>query len=364
MSIIMISNLQIRRSQILCIILLFCLVGTSSHADGELYQIHRTYSQTQTVEWIDNDHFAIGRWDGTMTLFSLPAHVNDTSPDIFQALISPSGQGIEMMMMLPTGELGVSNNDSTISLYRQANNSYHFAGFAPYNPDAGIFNSGCEVTVGSQTWFVSGHANGSVIRWKVEEGEMIPDLLIDIRSDDPIKSPYRIKNVRGIVYWYDGIIITGDEDGDLCMIDIVAGKIIQRTRYNPDAQRGINGLAILNDSLLVTNCVVGTGEKNLWLYHLDDTGFMLQDSRYLVSSPEIPDIFSDSVSLLQENDTTHFYVGTGEGAIWHGIIEDTSIRPLEIIITGKLGVAPIFEWNHNNSHVVAADYDIRVFERR
>ena len=363
MSVIMISNLQIRGCRIFCIILLFCLMGTSSHADGDLDQIHRTYSQTQTVEWIDSEHFAIGRWDGTMTLFSLPAYVNDTSPDISQAFISPSGQGIEMMMMLPTGELGVSNNDSTISLYKRANNYYLFAGFAPYNLDAGIFNSGCTVTVGSQTWFISGHANGSVIRWKVEDGEMIPDLLIDIRSADPIKSPYQIKNVRGIVHWHDGIIITGDEDGDLCMIDIVAGKILQRTRYNPDAQRGINGLAVLNDSLFVTNCVVGTGEKNLWLYHLDDTGFELQDSRYVISSPEIPDIFSDSVSLLPVNGTTHFYVSTGEGVIWHGIIEDISIRPLDSIITGKLGVAPIFEWNYNNSQMVAADYDIRVFEK-
>lgn len=69
----------------------------------------------------------------------------------------------------------------------------------------------------------------------------MPEGMIDIRSSDPIHSPYPLKNIRGVVHWRNGIVITGAEDGDLCLVDFVAGKVIFSMVYYLacDLQRNI-----------------------------------------------------------------------------------------------------------------------------
>lgn len=89
--------------------------------------------------------------------------------------------------------------------------------------------------------------------------------------------------------WRDGIVITAAEDGDLCLVDVASMRVVHRQRYNPDAQPGLNGLALHGDLLLATNCTVGTGERNLWLYRINRAGLTLLDSRYVATSPEVPD---------------------------------------------------------------------------
>lgn len=347
----------------MCLCICILMVVQPVLAAGELRMTGRTYIQSQTLEWLDAEHFAVGRWDGTVSVYYVPFNSTESGPQIVQTMTTPSRRGIEMLAMLPTGDLAISNNESSMALWRWDEDQYRFAGTVLYDPLAGMFNSGCNVTAGPDEWYVSGHANGSIIRWKIDGSQMIPQAEIDIRSLDPIQSPYQIKNVRGIVHWRDGIVITGDEDGDLCMIDILSGRILHRIRYNMDAQRGINGLAICGDQLLVTNCVVGTKEHNFWLFHLDRDGFTPVVSRYVCTSPVLPDIFSmDAVLMNDEDNLTHFYISTGEGLIWHGTIEEDSIQVLDKVSTGFLGVAPVFDWNEHSSILAAADYDIRIFD--
>ena len=47
--------------------------------------------------------------------------------------------------------------------------------------------------------------------------------VIDIRSPDPVPSPYRLWNIRAVVPRRDQIVVTGAEDGDLCLVGVSSG---------------------------------------------------------------------------------------------------------------------------------------------
>lgn len=57
-----------------------------------------------------------------------------------------------------------------------------------------------------------------------------------------IHRAFPLWNVRDIVAWRDGIVITGAEDGDLVMLRVAAGgNVLTRKRYNASAQRASTG---------------------------------------------------------------------------------------------------------------------------
>ena len=345
--------------------IVFCLAIVASvpaRAAGGLEALGRLYNQAQTLHWIDDDRFAVGRWDGTVTVFRRPATPVETGPVLVQAFNAPSQQGVEMVDALPTGQLITSNTSGSMAIWSRQGEDYCLTGIARYDPAFGMFNSGCSIRCLARSWYISGHANGRVIRWQILPwGRMVPVKSFDVRSADPIPSPYPIKNVRGIVHWRDGLVVTGDEDGDLCLLDVFSGRILTRTRYNPTAQRGINGLSIRGDLLLVTNCTVGTDEPNLSLFRIEPDRLTRLDSRYVVSSASLPSIFSMDSTLVEMEDQLHFYLSTGEGTVWHGLVSDGRLQVLGQTVTGWLGVAPVFDWREATGQLALADYDIRLF---
>jgi len=74
---------------------------------------------------------------------------------------------------------------------------------------------------------------------------------MNLQSNHPVESPYKLWNIRSILPWQEGIVITASEDGDLCMIDLFEGKILHRQRYNENAKRGINHIFFSKDYLLL-----------------------------------------------------------------------------------------------------------------
>lgn len=346
-------------------ILFFALfvMGARAVALGEMQEIGHTYNQAQTLQWIDSQRFAVGRWDGSITIFRRPLCPLETGPVIVQALVPPSSREIGMMTLLPSQWLVTSNASDSLALWKPGRNQFRLARIVKYDTSAGSFNSGCLTQSGDSVGYVSGHANGRIIRWRFNRGgRMTPEMTIDVRSPDPVPSPFPLKNVRGIVHWRNGIVITGAEDGDLCMVNMSTGQILHRQRYNPTAQRGINGLALLGDLLLVSNCTVGTSEPNLWLYRITDSGMELLDSRYIATAPDIPDVYGMDVALVSIGDEVQFYASTGEGMLWHGKIEDNRLKPMDSVVTGKFGVAPVFDLLPDAALLASADHDIRVFQ--
>src|SRR5437667_11597509 len=66
------------------------------------------YSMAQEVRWLDEDHFAIGRWDGSLTIFKHePAPL--FTPIICAALVAPSLAGVEMISRLMPNLFASSN---------------------------------------------------------------------------------------------------------------------------------------------------------------------------------------------------------------------------------------------------------------
>ncbi len=341
------------------------ILSTRASGEGELMEAGHTYNQAQTIRWLDEQRFAVGRWDGSITIFRRPAFPRESGPVILQALTAPSFREIGKVDVLPSGELITSSSSDSISVWTPKGKEYRHAHEVDYDAQAGDFNSGSLVEDGGWATYVSGHANGYLIRWHIgRPGQLWPEAMLDVRSPDPIPSPYMIKNVRGVVPWRDGIVITAAEDGDLCLVDVRSMRVIHRQRYNPAAQRGLNGLAVFGDLLLATNCTVGTAEHNAWLYRITASNLTLLDSRYLATDPKIADIFSVSAALVPSGKDVHFYASTGEGIVWHGKVEDERLLPLDSVTTGHRGVAPVFDLEPEGSLLASVDHDIRVFQLR
>src|SRR5215813_14934556 len=67
-----------------------------------------TYSMAQAVRWLDEHTFAIGRWDGTLTVFHRGAGPTP-APIISAALTVPSFGGIEMIAKIQDSIFASSN---------------------------------------------------------------------------------------------------------------------------------------------------------------------------------------------------------------------------------------------------------------
>ncbi len=291
-----------------------------------------TYSMAQEVRWLDDRHFAIGRWDGSMTVFNHdPAHPG--APVISAALVAPSLAGVEMIARVMP-RLFASSNDGRSIVIWQTDGNFSEDGIRvlttlDYDPAFGAANDGAVTECDGATYFVSGHASGFVLIWRVHDenrfeltGEM------DLRSSDPIPSPYGLKNIRGVENWRPGYIATGSEDGDLCLLRIPERRIVARCRYNASAQRGINDIDVCGDYLVAANCSVGEKDKNLWLFRVSESGFTFLAARNLRVNGELDQVFNFCVDQGVVDGTQYFFSATQEGVVWIGTLEEDGLRPL------------------------------------
>jgi tRNA(adenine34) deaminase len=87
-------------------------MGTSSHADGEPDHIKRTYSQTQTIEWIDNEEISLKTkqpLDPNLMLYTtlepcpmcLSRILTSGIPNVRYSAPNPSGGMVYLMDNLP-----------------------------------------------------------------------------------------------------------------------------------------------------------------------------------------------------------------------------------------------------------------------
>lgn len=83
-----------------------------------LRKLGTTFSMAQEVRWLDEQKFAIGRWDGNLTIFHLPSTPN-AGPTITSAAVSPAFSGVEMIANV-TRDFFVSSLDgSTIAVWEE-----------------------------------------------------------------------------------------------------------------------------------------------------------------------------------------------------------------------------------------------------
>lgn len=330
-----------------------------------------TYNMAQEVAWVDARHFAVGRWDGSLSIFAF----NDSptrGPVIHKTVNTPAFEGVQMITWLAPGRFCSSNDDRSMTVWTSSSGEWSDTreiGTMEYDLALGAANSGDSLVLGSRLYFAAGHANGFVSIWEGEVDGSVLRLVqvIDVRNDNPT-NPWNIHNVRGIAtigHEEDGYIVTGSEDGYLCLLHLPDGKVLSRTVYNPNAKRGINSVAAFGQNVLVANCAVGNDDKNLWYYSIDtnDWSVNLKDSVNLRVNQSAPQVFNFCAIWGWSDRAPCFFSSTEEGALWMGTIG--SNQQLKILgyetIHGNLGSALAF---NANGYLVAVNYDLYEYRTR
>ena len=310
-----------------------------------------TYSMAQEAAWIDTQHFAVGRWDGSLSIFSFNQS-QTAGPLITAAVSSPSSEGVQMITWLAQGMFASSNDAGSMIVWYSANGTWkdlQQIQTLTYNPVFGDANSGTCFDMNNALYLVAGHANGYVTIWtgtlKGTAWKLVTS--VNVRSSHPV-NPWNLYNVRGVspVYWTSTVayVVTGSEDGDLCVLEIPSGRIMSRTVYNPTAQRGINSIATYGQNLLVANCSVGPNDKNLWYYWINnDWSITLRSSTNLKVNPTAPQVFNFDVIWGAYSGGVCWFSSTEEGALWMGTISNNNLSVFGYqTVTTPLGSALAF----------------------
>lgn len=338
----------------------------SKSAGLPVKDVGTTYSMAQAVRWLDEHTFAIGRWDGTLTVFQR-RHVS-AAPIISAALTVPSFGGIEMIARIKPSMFASSNEACSIIVWQGGSSvdcGIRFQETLLYDQAIGVANDGTTTEFEGELYFISAHANGFLLVWHVGEDSETFELLhtIDVRSPDPIPSPYQLKNIRGVERWQPGFVVTGSEDGDICLINILEGMVVARMRYNECAQRGINDIDSCGDHLLVSNCSVGPDDKNLWLYRVKEDGFELLDSVNLRVDSMRNQVFNFCIDQALVGDKQYFFSATQEGVVWIGFVENDRLVILgKREVSTRIGAALAYE--PTSRLLAVAGDNIHLFEVR
>jgi hypothetical protein len=310
-----------------------------------------TYSMAQEAAWIDTQHFAVGRWDGSLSIFSFNQS-QTAGPLITTAVSSPSSEGVQMITWLAQGVFASSNDTGSMIVWYSANGTWkdlQQLQTLTYNPAFGDANSGTCFDMNNALYLIAGHANGYVTIWtgtlKGTDWKLVTS--VNVRSSHPV-NPWNLYNVRGVspVYWTTttGYVVTGSEDSDLCVLEIPSGRIMSRTVYNRNAQRGINSIATFGQNLLVANCSVGSNDKNLWYYWINnDWSITLRSSTNLKVNPTAPQVFNFDVIWGVYSGGVCWFSSTEEGALWMGTISNNNLSVIGYqTVTTPLGSALAF----------------------
>ncbi|WP_067466634.1 WD40 repeat domain-containing protein [Actinomadura macra] len=317
-----------------------------------------TYQMAQSLAWLDAGHFAVGRWDGSMSVFTYnPSAVSGPTIDV--AVNSPSEQGVQMVTAVTGNLLASSNDDRSFILWRGTR------GWTAlrqkkigYDPALGVATSGRTVTVAGRRILCVGHTTGRLSLWSISDGTATLQKTLDLRNPAPV-NPWDLHDIRAIEPAAGTKVITGSEDGYLCVVDVRSQKILSQTVFNPTAQRGINDLDVRGNDLLVVNCSVGPQDRNLWLFSLDPTTGQptLKTSTNLLVDERRPQAFAFSVVWAAYPQGPCWFVSTEEGALWMGT-PDLKVLGYQQV-TAPLGSA--LGWTTNPGRLALVSHDLYEF---
>lgn len=330
-----------------------------------------TYNMAQSIGWVDGDHFAVGRWDGSLTVFRF-SESRDRGPLISVAASSPCSEGVQMITWIAPRVFATSNDERSIAVWRPNADwtRLELAARLDYDRSFGAANSGEAFLLGRRVVLVAGHAEGYVTIWEGSREGLDLRLAgtVNLRSERPV-NPWGIHNIRGValVRIEDDVahVATGSEDGDVCLLRIPDGRVVAREVYNPAARRGINAIAVHEGRLLVANCAVGPNDSNLWLFTIDAEREVISRRHALTLrlDPQAKQVFNFAVIWAVYEGGLCFFSSTQEGALWMGTVDESE----QLVIAGcqkvvaPLGGALAFAANGNLAFVA---YDLHEFNTR
>jgi hypothetical protein len=223
-----------------------------------------------------------------------------------------------------------------------------------YDQAFGAANDGDSFAIGLQCFLVVGHSEGYLTIWSgsADGTNMKLVMSVNLRSPKPV-NPFGMQNIRGVYMVQKrgsksgstALVVTGSENGEICIVQVPDGRIISRTVYNPSAQRGINSITTHGEDLLVANCSVGSSDKNLWYFRMDfDSGaIQLKDSINLKVDPNRPQAFNFCAVWGQFDNGVCWFSSTEEGALWMGTVANGLLSCIGYqSVTSPLGSALAF----------------------
>jgi WD40 repeat protein len=291
--------------------------------------IHRegaTFTMAQEIEWLDDRHFAVGRWDGSLSVFSWNASTSD-GPLITAAASDPTAEGVQTIMQIGPNRMASSCGDASLAVWTALSGDWSSLRMTtfPYDPALGAANSALFIELAAGPQLIVGHAAGFVSRWHMDPGSgaLTANGTLDLRNPTPV-NPWDLHNIRAVQPYGVRFAVTGSEDGYICVVDLVEWSIRSQTVYNVSAERGINSVALsAAGDLLVANCAVGPHDSNLWYFTLDNNVLpQLSDHVNLRVDPNAAQVFNFCTIWAQSSQGPCFFSSTEEGALWMGAVSD------------------------------------------
>jgi WD40 repeat protein len=322
----------------------------------------------QETTWIDMQHFAVGRWDGSLSIFAFNASPT-AGPVISRAVNTPAFEGVQMITWLAPGVFASSNDESSIIVWSSPSGNWtdlRVMATLPYDQSLGVANSGESVVLGTALYLAVGHANGFISLWSGNtDGSGLQFFQsLDVRNPNPT-NPWGLHNIRGISSMFSmnstAYLASGSEDGYITVFRLPDGAILSQTVYNLGAQRGVNSVAAFGQNLLISNCAVGPNDKNLWYYWVDGNNYSvtLKDSVNLRVNPSAPQVFNFCTIWGVFNGQVGFFSSTEEGALWVGTIDQN--QHITVLgyqtVFGSLGSALGF----NGRNLIVINYNLYEF---
>jgi hypothetical protein len=349
------------------------LISTPQQPEIEAFplkELGSTYTMAQEAAWIDEDHYAVGRWDGSLSIFRFEVS-QSKGPLISRAVNTPSEEGVQMICTLDGDGGFFSSNDSGSVIHWSAPrgdwSQLKVVQVLRFDEALGPANSGIVIKCDKHKYLVAGHASGQITIWCIHALGTGTSLLkvVDVRGPTCV-NPWNLRNVRSLALLTDGLdiphIVSGSEDGWLTVVRVPDGEIVCRTIYNPKAQRGINSVAARGMTILVANCAVGSSDFNLWSYRVDQQfqSIELRDSSRLIIDQERAQVFNFDVAFGPNvGMASIFFCSTEEGALW--ACELDAAGKVKIFgyksITPSLGAALCF----SDGRLAVSAYDLLEF---
>ncbi|QKV97019.1 hypothetical protein HUT19_39430 [Streptomyces sp. NA02950] len=326
-----------------------------------------TYQMAQSLAWLDDQHFSVGRWDGSLSVFAYTGSPY-AGPVISRAANSPSFQGVRMVVPVSRRSFVTSNDDRSVALWSSPGGAWsdlRLTETFEYDASLGVATSGRAVTAGGRV-VVIGHTSGHLSVWRrlTEPSRLEFIRSVDLRNPHPV-NPWGLHDINAVEIFAashgTARVISGSEDGYVCIVEVPSGEILSQTVYNPDAQRGINDLNVRGDAFLVANCSVGATDHNLWYYTVDRKtwGIVLRDRANLIADTNRPQVFNFNAIWGAYSGGPCWFASTEEGALWMG----TANTGIDVLgyreVTSPLGSA--LGWNDAPGRLVMVAYDLYEF---
>ena len=287
-----------------------------------------TYDMAQEVSWLDGSNFAVGRWDGSMSIFAYES-AQYVGPLMSTVVNTPSDEGVQMITPLGGGAIATSNENGSLAIWAAPLGRWsqlRLVSHPTYDSSLGVATNGAWLPVGNPSTLVVGHDSGYLSLWSYNPvGYRLSfRKSVNLQNPNPV-NPFGSHVLYGMAVFSSrspGVVVVGSDDGYVSIVAVPGGEILSQTVFNPAAQRGINSVSTLGNKLLVSNCSVGPADYNMWYYSIQTSpwGITLLDKKNLIENTQLPQVFNFDAIWGAYSGGACWFASTEEGVLWMGTV--------------------------------------------